>query len=174
MNNYQNVTEPKEFTLRLESDPILKQCAKDWDFSVDANAAAVEKEMIRLMELFKGIGLAANQVGLLKRVFVIKLKNNPEPFAVFNPVVLSESKEFQDGEEGCLSFPDLFLGVKRPKEIDVTYLDKLGNECKIKLSGIDARCFLHELDHLNGVVFTEKISQMKLILARKKQRKSKW
>jgi peptide deformylase len=174
LNNYQNVTEPKEFTLRLESDPILKQCAKDWDFSVDTNAQEVEKEMIRLMEMFKGIGLAANQVGLLKRVFVIKLKNNPVPFAVFNPAVLSESKELQDGEEGCLSFPELFLGVKRPKEIDVTYLDKLGNECKIKLSGIDARCFLHELDHLNGIVFTEKISQMKLILARKKQRKSKW
>jgi peptide deformylase len=174
LNNYQNVTEPKEFTLRLESDPILKQCATDWDFSVDTNAEEVEKEMIRLMKLFNGIGLAANQVGLLKRVFVIKLKNNPEPFAVFNPAVLSESKELQDSEEGCLSFPDLFLGVKRPKEIDVIYLDKLGNECKIKLSGIDARCFLHELDHLNGIVFTEKISQMKLILARKKQRKSKW
>ena len=174
MNNYLNVTEPKDFVLRLESDPILRQPAEDWNFSVDKNSAEVELEMIRLMKIFKGIGLAANQVGLLKRVFVIKLKDQEEPFAVFNPIVVSESNELQNSEEGCLSFPDLFFGVKRPKEIDVVYLDKLGNECKMKLSGIDARCFLHELDHLNGIVFTEKVSPMKLMLARKKQRKSKW
>ena len=160
--------------LVLDPDPILKQKAEDWDFAVDQNAEEVEKEMIQLMKTFKGIGLAGNQVGLLKRVFVIKLKDNPEPFAVFNPTVVSESTELQDNEEGCLSFPSLWLGVKRPKEIEVTYLDKLGNECKMTLSGIDARCFLHELDHLNGIVFTEKVSQMKLILARKKQRKNKW
>jgi peptide deformylase len=174
LNNLQTVTDPKDFNLRLESDPVLKQRAEDWNFSTDQNAEEVESKMIQLMKTFNGIGLAANQVGLLKRVFVIKLKDNNTPFAVFNPTVLSESSDLQDGEEGCLSFPDLFLGVKRPKEIEVNYLDKLGNECKIKLSGIDARCFLHELDHLNGVVFTEKVSQMKLMLARKKQRKRKW
>lgn len=174
LNNYQTVTEPKDFSLRLESDPVLKQRAVDWNFNVDANSEEVESTMIRLMQTFRGVGLAANQVGLLKRVFVIKLKDSEEPFAVFNPVVLSESKELQDSEEGCLSFPELFLGVKRPKEIEVSYVDKLGKECTMKLSGIDARCFLHELDHLNGVVFTEKVSSMKLMLARKKQRKRKW
>ena len=154
--------------LVLDPNPILKQRAEDWDFSVDLNAAELEADMIQLMKTFKGIGLAGNQVGLLKRVFTIKLKDQDEPFAVFNPVVTYQSEDLQDNEEGCLSFPDLWLGVKRPKEIEATYLDKHGNECKIKLSGIDARCFLHELDHLNGVVFTEKVSQMKLILARKK------
>jgi len=163
--------DPKQFSLRLDPDPILKQCAEDWDFAVDKNAGEVEAEMIRLMKIFKGIGISANQVGLLKRVFVLKLKDSTEPFAMFNPTVISESKESQDSEEGCLSFPELWLGIKRPKEIEAVYLDKLGNECKIKLTGLDARCFLHELDHLNGVVFTEKVSQMKLILARKKQRK---
>ena len=160
--------------LVLDPDPILKQRAEDWDFSVDTDSEKVEQEMIQLMKTFNGIGLAGNQVGLLKRVFVIKLKNATEPFAMFNPTVISESLELQNENEGCLSFPDLWLGIKRPKEIEAAYLDKQGNECKIVLTGIDARCFLHELDHLNGVVFTEKVSQMKLMLARKKQRKNKW
>jgi peptide deformylase len=160
--------------LVLDPDPILKQRAEDWDFSVDTDSEKVEQEMIQLMKMFNGIGLAGNQVGLLKRVFVIKLKNATEPFAMFNPTVISKSLELQNDNEGCLSFPDLWLGIKRPKEIEAAYLDKQGNECKIVLTGIDARCFLHELDHLNGVVFTEKVSQMKLMLARKKQRKNKW
>jgi peptide deformylase len=160
--------------LVLDPDPILKQRAEDWDFAVDGNAEQLEADMIQLMKTFNGRGLAGNQVGLLKRVFTIKLKDNSEPFAMFNPQIISQSEDLQNNEEGCLSFPDLWLDVKRPKEIEATYLDKHGNECKIKLSGIDARCFLHELDHLNGVVFTEKVSQMKLILARKKQRKNKW
>ncbi len=160
--------------LVLDPDPILKQRAEDWNFSVDKDAEKLETEMIQIMKTFNGRGLAGNQVGLLKRVFVIKLKDGTEPFAMFNPKVETQSNEIQDNEEGCLSFPDLWLGVKRPKEIEATYLDKHGNECKITLSGIDARCFLHELDHLNGVVFTEKVSQLRLILARKKQRKNKW
>ncbi len=174
MKDYHSVTDPKDFTLRLDPDPILKQCAEDWDFSLDTDPEEVESTMIQIMKTFNGIGLAGNQVGLLKRVFVLKLKNNLSPFALFNPKVVSESANIQDSEEGCLSFPNLWLGVKRSKEIDVEYLDKSGKQCKIKLTGIDARCFLHELDHLNGVVFTEKVNQMQLALARKKQRKNKW
>ena len=88
-----------------------------------------------------------------------------------NPKVTSQSSTIQDTEEGCLSFPDLWLGVKRPQSIEAEYLDKTGKQCTITLTGTDARCFLHELDHLDGIVFTEKVSQMKLMLARKKQRK---
>jgi peptide deformylase len=160
--------------LILDPDPILKQVAQDWNFETDINAEEVEAEMIQLMKTFNGIGLSGNQVGLLKRVFVIQLKNHPdktEPFAMFNPRIISESKESQLVEEGCLSFPQLWLGVNRPNKIESEYLDKNGNVCTITLTGIDARCFLHELDHLNGIVFTEKVSSMKLMLARKKQRK---
>lgn len=159
--------------LVLDPDPILKQVAVDWNFDSDTDAEAVEKEMITIMRSFGGIGLAGNQVGLLKRVFTIQLKNHPEipePFAMFNPRVVTESTEKQTTEEGCLSFPDLWLGVSRPNKIEVEYLDKNGNACKITLTGIDARCFLHELDHLNGIVFTTKVNPMALILARKKQR----
>ncbi len=163
--------------LILDPDPILKQQALDWDFSVDQNASEIETNMIAIMKTFNGIGLAGNQVGLLKRVFTIQLKNHPdklEPFAMFNPKVINQSTDLQSNEEGCLSFPDLFLGVSRPKEITAAYLDKEGKECTITLTGIDARCFLHELDHLNGVVFTQKVKPMALMLARKKQRKRKW
>ena len=95
---------------------------------------------------------------------------------MFNPriVTVDDTVSPDEGEEGCLSFPNLWLKVKRPKNITVEYFDKTGKSCIIELTGIDARCFLHELDHLNGIVFTDYVSQMKLMLARKKQRKIKW
>ena len=154
-------------------DPILLQRAEEWDFSVDLNAGEIEQQMIEVMQANGGIGLAGNQVGLLKRVFVIKLKDNPNPFAMFNPSIVNTSDNTQEGDEGCLSFPDLWLSVKRPHTIDSEYFDKNGNKCTITLTGIDARCFLHELDHLDGKVFTQKVSVMKLLLAQKKQLKRK-
>jgi peptide deformylase len=160
--------------LVVEPNSILTQIAQEWLFDSDENAEQVESEMIEIMNTFNGIGLAGNQVGLLKRVFVIKLKHHPdltEPFAMFNPKVISQSDLEQTDAEGCLSFPELWLGVKRPTTVEAEYFDKLGNQCIINLTGIDARCFLHELDHLNGIVFTGKVSPMKLMLARKKQRK---
>lgn len=162
--------------LIVEPDPILKQRAEDWIFGTDENPEQLEHEMIQLMKTFRGRGLAGNQVGLLKRVFTIHLEHHPDkpdPFAMFNPKIVSvdDTAPLVEGEEGCLSFPNLWLKVKRFKAVVVEYLDKHGNKCIIELSGIDARCFLHELDHLNGQVFTEHVSQMKLMLARKKQRK---
>jgi peptide deformylase len=155
-------------------NPILKQKALEWDFSVDTLSEQIESEMIDIMLANNGIGLAGNQVGLLKRIFVIKLKDQ-EPFAMFNPEVLSTSEELDISNEGCLSFPDLFLEVKRPARIKAKYLDKHAKECIIELSGIDARCFLHELDHLNGICFTDKISPLKLSLAlKRKQKKRKY
>jgi len=159
-----------------DPDPILKQPAIEWDFSVDTNTEETENGMIEIMQSFNGIGLAANQVGLLKRVLTIQLQNHPEitkPFAMFNPkiVMVDDTVPMIESEEGCLSFPNLWLKVKRFKGVTVEYFDKTGKSCIIELSGIDARCFLHELDHLNGIVFTEHVSQMKLMLARKKQRK---
>jgi peptide deformylase len=160
--------------LTLDPDPILKQRAVEWNFSIDTNAEEVEQEMIKIMESFRGRGLAGNQVSLLKRVFVIKLESTGQTVGMFNPEIVKQDDMDISAEEGCLSFPNLWLDVKRPKTIDIKYFDKQGTECIMSLSGIDARCFLHELDHLNGITFTDKVSQMKLILARKKQRKIKW
>ena len=157
--------------LVLAPDNVLKSSAEEWDFNQPTDSEAVEREMIEIMRLHRGRGLAGNQVGFLKRVFVIQLENHPNPFAMFNPRVITSSEQQQEGEEGCLSFPDLWLSVKRPQSIEAEYLDNTGKECKITLTGIDARCFLHELDHLDGVCFTDKISTLKLAMAIKKQRK---
>lgn len=156
--------------LIIDPDPILRQVAEPWDFEKDTGSEQLEKDMIEIMQTFNGIGLAGNQVGLLKRVLTIKLKDNPLPFAMFNPIVVEQSEEIQKTGEGCLSFPNLWLDVDRPKWVVSEFFDKEGKKCTIKLQGIDARCFLHELDHLNGIVFTEKVKPMALMLARKKQR----
>jgi peptide deformylase len=153
-------------------DPILKQVAERWDFEKDLNAKEVEVDMVQLMIESKGIGLAGNQVGLLKRVFAIHLKDQV-PFCMFNPYILHGDNNMVESEEGCLSFPDLFLKVPRHNNITVGYLDRQGNKRIIELSGLDSRCFQHELDHLDGVCFTEHISPLKLALAKKKLLKKK-
>ena len=153
-------------------DPILKQKAVPWDFEKDLNAKELEVDMVQLMIESNGIGLAANQVGLLKRVFAIRLKDQV-PFCMFNPGILVGDNAKVLGEEGCLSFPDLFLRVPRDNKMTAMYLDRQGNKCIIELEGIDARCFQHELDHLDGVCFTDNISPLKLALAKKKLQKKK-
>lgn len=152
---------------------ILKRSMPEFDFTSNINPVHLEEDMIELMLQSRGIGLSANQVGIEARMFVMQpqLLDDKRAFALFNPVLLEQSEEEIQGEEGCLSFPDLFLQVKRPKKIKVQYVDKHQNNCIIELTDIDARCFLHELDHLNGVCFTDKVSQLKLALALKKQRK---
>jgi len=152
---------------------ILKQKMPDFDFYSETDPVKLEKEMIDIMHQSNGIGLSANQVGFRGRVFVMQpqILDNKTPFALFNPILLEQSKEESLNEEGCLSFPNLFLEVKRSKKIKVQYVDKHQNTCIIELTDIDARCFLHELDHLNGICFTDKIGQLRLALALKKQRK---
>jgi peptide deformylase len=155
-----------------ETDPILKLKATPWVFGVDLNAPELEKNMVETMILHNGVGLAANQVGLLKRVFAITLSNGRQ-LCMFNPTVTSTSEELQQGSEGCLSFPDLWLDVERPKTIVSEYFDNAGNSCILVLEGLDARCFLHELDHLNGICFVDKVSKLKLAMANKKRLKRK-
>ena len=153
-----------------DPDPILKQKAENWDFEKHINAAVIEREMIDIMKSFNGIGLAGNQVGLLRRVFVMKLTDRRE-MGFFNPTILVGDNATQEDTEGCLSFPNLWLKIPRDNKITAMYLDNTGKQCIIELEGLDSRCFQHELDHLNGITFTEYVSDLKLNMARKKQRK---
>jgi peptide deformylase len=153
-----------------ELDPILKKQAENWDFEQHVDAVDIEREMLETMNANNGIGLAGNQVGLLRRVFVMKLQDGKE-IGCFNPYILDGNNDLVDGSEGCLSFPNLWLTVKRNKKITAAYLDNTGKQCIIELEGIDARCFQHELDHLDGKTFTEYVSDLKLKMAQKKQRK---
>lgn len=161
---------------KLGPHETLTQVSTDWEFGVDGDAEQLEKDMIEFMIANHGIGLAANQVGIAKRVFVMgsnKIPNFPAPFAVFNPVIKEASTEMALDQEGCLSYPDLYLMVKRPDWIVAEYQDSKGNVNEIKVDGYLAKCFQHEYDHLNGVCFVDRVSQMKLNLAIKKIRKKK-
>ena len=148
-------------------NPILTLKALHWDFEKDTGAEELEVSMVQLMVESNGLGLAANQVGLLKRVFAIHLKDQV-PFCMFNPYILYGDNDLVLADEGCLSFPELFLKIPRHKNITAGYVDRQGNKRIIELTGIDARCFQHELDHLEGVCFIEHISSLKLALAKKK------
>lgn len=156
-------------------DPILDKVMPEFDFNNPVmDPKDLEEQMIILMDREGGRGLAANQVGVEARVFVMQpelIKEVYTPFALFNPKIIVTDPDEELGEEGCLSFPGLFFKVKRSKHVVVEFFDRNNNQCIIRFDDIDARCVLHEMDHLNGICFTSKISKLKLDLALKKQRK---
>ena len=158
-----------------QNDEILAKAMPAFDFDNPVmDPYKLEEELVIKMAEENGIGLAAPQVGIETRAFAIMTRNLPgvtTPFAVFNPEIIAVSEEEENGEEGCLSFPGLFFHVKRPKKIIAEFFDRDKNKLTITLEGIDARCFQHELDHLNGVCFTSKVSKFKLDRAIEKQRK---
>jgi|TARA_R110000803_G_scaffold93761_1_gene161266 peptide deformylase len=153
-------------------DPWLQKKVEPFDF--DSNDAdTISKEMVELMTTSGGIGLSANQVGLDAQIFVLKphLLEDNNPLTIINPELVSVTVNYEDMPEGCLSHPDLYLKVKRPRGLVAKYLDINAKECKIELYDIDARCFLHEYDHLQGIEFTDRVSRLKIDMAKKKQRK---
>ena len=160
---------------KLGQHETLYQVAEPWDFENDGDAKELEKAMCEFMLENKGIGLAANQIGLLKRVFVMGSTNIPgfpKPFAVFNPEITDMSDKLVLDDEGCLSFPGLYFKVSRPEWIQAKFYDRDGNLHEVKMDGYLAKCFQHEFDHLNGICYTDRVSKLKLDLAIKKMRKN--
>ena len=159
---------------KLGPHETLTESSSAWMFEQDGNAQEVESAMIKFMLENNGIGLAANQVGIAKNFFVMGSKTIPgfEPLGIFNPKILECSEETELFKEGCLSYPNLWLSIKRPKEIVVEYQDSTGAIHTAKINGLMSRVFQHEFDHLNGICFVDRVSQMKLQLAMKKLRKS--
>lgn len=163
-----------EYELYNRVDPfsdILKQKLQPFDFwepSINPKYLAIS--LLETMISYGGIGLAANQVGLPYRVFVMGSKDG-SGFACFNPEILESSGE-EIYDEGCISFPGLFLKVKRAKSIKVKYTDMNGVEKTQDFDGLTARIFQHELDHLNGIHFTSKVSRTVLDLAKSKVKKN--
>ena len=155
-------------------DPILGKGMEDFDFDkvkeIFADAADLKEQMVDLMVKHKGIGLSACQVGLNMRCFVIG-ETRESAIMVINPKILSFSEETELAPEGCLSFPDMFLNIARPKTVSAEWLDEHGEKQSGTLDGYGARCFLHEFDHLNGVVFKEKVSRLKWDRATTKKNK---
>ncbi|NDG30410.1 peptide deformylase [bacterium] len=154
---------------------ILREEMPDFDFENPVmDPMVLEKEMIELMIAQRGIGLSANQVGIRARVLVMFPKDlslEMGPFAMFNPVLRAASDEQFEAIEGCLSFPKMLIPVKRSRSVMVDYLDSKGDNCVLLLSDIDAKCFLHELDHLNGICFIDRVSKLKQNLTQRKWKK---
>ena len=158
------------FSLVDENDPILKTRTTDFDFSnPDVDPMEFSSQLVETCRLKGGFGLAAPQVGMSVRVFV--MGSGEEYVAMFNPKIVNVATDSVEGEEGCLSYPNLWLKVKRQSKVTAEYFDRNGNKCIIELAGMDARCFLHELDHLNGKTFDKSSSALSLKLARARQQK---
>ena len=152
---------------------FLTRKVKPFDFN-ELDAKQVSGEMCQIMMAKNGLGLAANQVELDAQIFVMRPIENEQvtkPFAVINPVITEISQHSQLGKEGCLSHIGLMLNIKRPTSLVAKFLDIDAKECIIEFSGVDARCFLHEYDHLQGIEFTDRVSKLKLNMAKKKQKK---
>jgi peptide deformylase len=161
--------------MKLISSPndFLNKVVKPFDFKT-MDAKQISGEMCQIMMANNGLGLAANQVGLDAQIFVMRPVEHQEvtkPFAVINPIILEISEDTVTGKEGCLSHLGLVLNISRPERLVAQFLDIDAKECILEFSGIDARCFLHEFDHLQGIEFTDRTSKLKLSLAKKKQKK---
>lgn len=154
---------------------ILDEQVPDFDFNNPImDPKELEKEMLATMFANNGIGLAATQVGIKTRVFVMGHSLMPEnSFAVFNPEIINASTNLREAEEGCLSFPNIYAKIKRPSWIEAKYKTSDGEEKINKFEGYDCICFLHELDHLDGIVFKDRLSSLKWALAVKKSKKVK-
>lgn len=156
-------------------DPLLRAQTTEWDFNnPPEDATLLEKSMIETMFAHDGIGLAATQIGLPYRVFVMGHKNDPGTAqAFFNPMVMATVDEVEELEEGCLSFPGIFANIKRPKKILARWQNSKGEWQQSEFDGYNCKCFLHELDHLEGIVFQDRISTLKWALSVKKSKKRK-
>lgn len=158
-----------------EPDPILRKKSAPVA-SVDKNIKKLMNDMLETMYAAPGIGLAAAQVGILKRVIVIDLAKDGEkklPLFFVNPVITWKSEILEKKEEGCLSIPDYFAEIKRPNACHVSYLDQHGKEKKLKAEGLLATCIQHEIDHCDGILFIDYLSKLKRMFISKKLAKLK-
>jgi peptide deformylase len=157
--------------IRTYPDPVLK--AKTEDIEVfSAELAGITEDMIKHMYLFQGVGLASLQVGITKRVFVFDVsEGRDDPVVMLNPEITGVSKEREDFEEGCLSVPGIRQNVKRPIAITLTWQDLDGGAHEQEFEGLAARVIQHELDHINGILFIERLSAMQKIFIKKELKK---
>lgn len=142
-------------TIRLDSDPVLRKKSRIVE-SVDERVKVLIQDMIDTMYEADGVGLAAPQVGILKKILVIDIYDETGVKVLINPEVLEQSGS-EIAEEGCLSIPGVAGAVDRPSYIKVKGLNENGQEVVIEGEGLLARALCHEMDHLEGVLFTDKI-----------------
>ena len=141
--------------IREEGDEILKKKSREIE-EIDDRILELLDDMVETMHKYNGVGLAAVQVGVLKRAIVIDLYDDKGPIKLINPVIVKEEGE-QEVEEGCLSFPNKYAKLIRPAKVTVEALNEKGKKVRINAKELLAQALSHEIDHLNGIVFVDKM-----------------
>ena len=162
-----NIIIEPDTILRKKSEP-LQQVNKDTQKLLD--------DMLKTMYAAPGIGLAAVQIGILKRIIVIDISKKEEkknPIFLINPEITYQSKETSIYEEGCLSLPGHFAEIERPAKCKINYIDYNGKKAKLEAEGLLSTCVQHEIDHLNGILFIDYLSKLKKDMIIKKLKKQK-
>jgi peptide deformylase len=157
-------------------NPILRERMPEFDFENPImDPKDLEKQMLEFMYTHDGIGLAANQVGVKTRMFVIGHKDNPDVgTAFFNPIILESTDKVHDLEEGCLSFPGIYVKIKRPSAIKARWQNSSGEWEEAEFDGYNCKCFLHEFDHLEGITYQDRVSSLKWGQSVKKAKQGKY
>jgi peptide deformylase len=159
--------------LHLLGSPVLRQQATRVK-TVNEEVRQLVADLFETMRAAKGVGLAANQVGVARRVAVVDVgEEDPPPIALINPVIIERSDELETAEEGCLSIPDIFGDVERPSRVVVTAMDVEGKAVRLEATGYKARAIQHEIDHLDGILFLDHLSAVKRNLLLSKWKKSR-
>jgi peptide deformylase len=162
-------------SILTEPNKLLRQVSKPVD-RVGKEEQQLMDDMLETMYAANGIGLAAIQIGIPKRIIVMDIskdENKKEPRYFVNPVVQNKDKIKSIYEEGCLSVPNQFAEIERPKNCDIEYLDYNGNKQILKAEGLLATCIQHEMDHLEGILFIDYLSKLKKSMIIKKLSKNK-
>ena len=162
-------------TILTEPNKILRQVSLPVE-KIGKEEQILMDDMLETMYVAKGIGLAAIQVGVPKRIIVMDIGNRDkekEPMYFVNPIIKNKNSEHSTYEEGCLSVPNQFAEVNRPSSCEVEYLDYNGNKKILKASGLLATCIQHEMDHLEGILFIDYLSKLKKMMIVKKLSKQK-
>jgi len=159
--------------LHLLGSPILRQKSAPVKQLDDAVRRLVD-DLFETMRAAKGVGLAANQIGVARRVAVVDIgDDDPPPLVLINPVIVERGDEEETAEEGCLSIPDIFGDVTRPARVVVEALDQEGRRSRVEAHGYKARAIQHEIDHLDGILFLDHLSAVKRGLLLSKWKKSR-
>jgi peptide deformylase len=152
-----------KLTIISVPDPVLRKVSTPVE-QVDREILKLADDMLETMYAAPGVGLAAVQVGVLKRLVVLDVsedKQEPQPLTLFNPEILSKGSEMRLHEEGCLSIPDFRLDIERPSAVTVGYIDREGKRQELAAEGLLATALQHEIDHLNGKLIIDFLSRLK-------------
>ena len=168
---YQQEKEVEPFPLYDENHPMMKQRIPEYDITLLPNPVMTHtiNRLKMTMKLYNGLGLSANQCGVFERVFIVG--NEEIVIVCINPKVIKVSEDLIKDNEGCLSFPGLFLKIERASSVEVEYYDYQGKKYNTTFTGLTARCFLHELDHMNGITMDKHVKPLALKMAKDKQGK---